>query len=72
MNGEQTTDRQLTPEQVRAILGVPVGEPIGNAVALIQRWQAMVLRREYGSLTIHVMAGQEIRWTENVEHKEMP
>lgn len=60
----------LTPEQVRSILGVPVGEPVANATALIQRWQAMVLRREYGALTIHVMAGREIRWTENVEHKE--
>ena len=60
----------ITPEHVRAILGVPISEPVANATALIQRWQAMVLRREYGSLTIHVNAGREIRWTENVEHKE--
>lgn len=62
---------QLTPEQVRAILGVPDGEPVANAAAFIQRWQAMVLRREYGNLTIYIMAGREIRWTENVEHKEV-
>lgn len=61
---------QLTPEQVRAILGIPDREPIANATAFIQRWQAMVLRREYGSLTIHIVSGREIRWTENVEHKE--
>jgi len=61
----------LTPEQVRSILGVPSGEPVANATAFIQRWQAMVLRREYGSLTMHIMAGREIRWAENVEHKEV-
>jgi hypothetical protein len=60
----------LTPDQVRAILGIPAGEPVANATAFMQRWQRMVIGREYGELTIHVNAGRGIRWTERVEHKK--
>jgi len=61
---------QLTAEQVREILGVPSGEPVDNSGSFILRWQEMILRREYGSLTIHINAGREMRWTEHIEHKQ--
>lgn len=61
---------RLTPEQVRTILGVPEGEPVGNAVAFIARWQRMVLGREYGELTVRLQAGRETGWEERVTHKE--
>jgi len=62
----------ITPDQVRSILGIPVGDPVGNTTAFMVRWQRMVIEREYGSLTIHVMGGREVRWSENIEHKEAP
>jgi len=34
------------------------------------RWQAMVLGREYGELTIRLQAGRETGWEERVTHKE--
>jgi hypothetical protein len=60
----------LTPEQVRSILGVPATDPVGNAAALLARWQRMVLAREYGELTIRLCAGRETGWEERVTHKE--
>ena len=60
----------LTSDQVRCILGVPAGEPVGNAVSFIARWQRMVVGREYGELTIRLTDGQATGWEERVTHKE--
>ena len=60
----------LTPATVRSILDIPENIPVANAFAFITRWQGMVLRREYGELTIKMTAGRETGWEERVTHKE--
>ena len=41
----------LTPEQVRSILGVPAGESVDRAFEFIKRWQEMRLKKAWGNLS---------------------
>ena len=60
----------LTPATVRSILGIPENVPVANALAFMTRWQMMLVRGEYGELTIRIDAGRESWWNENIKHKE--
>ena len=59
-----------TPAAVRSILGIPENVPVANALAFMTRWHMMLVRGEYGELTIKVTAGRETGWEERVTHKE--
>ncbi len=59
------SNNPLTPEQVRAILGVPDGEPVDRAIEFIRRWQTMRLSKAWGNLVLKIQNGREVHAEQN-------